>query len=97
MGLAIDGANRNDHKMMQQTLTCLPARRPEPTEDRPQGLCLDKGYDFDSVRELAKESSLPKSSASRCTCGRAARRRRLSRRKRTTECAAGWSSALTVG
>jgi hypothetical protein len=55
LGLAIGGANKNDHKLMEQTLTCLPVVRPEPTEDTPQGLCLDKGYDYDSVRELAAE------------------------------------------
>ena len=55
LGLAIGGANRNDHKLMQETLTCLPVARPEPTEDTPQGLCLDKGYDYDSVRDLAAE------------------------------------------
>lgn len=55
LGLAIGGANRNDHKLMQETLTCLPAVRPEPTEASPQGLCLDKGYDYDSVRALAAE------------------------------------------
>ena len=40
---------------MEQTLTCLPVARPQPTEEAPQGLCLDKGYDYDSVRELAAE------------------------------------------
>ena len=55
VGLAIDGANRNDHRLMEQTLTCLPVARPQPTEEAPQGLCLDKGYDYDSVRELAAE------------------------------------------
>lgn len=55
VGLAIAGANRNDHLLVQETLTCLPVARPEPTEEKPQGLCLDKGYDFDSVRELAQE------------------------------------------
>jgi putative transposase len=29
--------------------------RPEPTEARPQGLCLDKGYDYDEVRDLLAE------------------------------------------
>ena len=52
VGLAVAGANRNDHLLVRETLTCLPVRRPEPTEARPQGLCLDKGYDFDSVRDL---------------------------------------------
>ncbi len=29
--------------------------RPEPTEDAPQGLCLDKGYDYEEVRDLLAE------------------------------------------
>ena len=27
----------------------MPVARPIPTEDRPQGLCLDKGYDYPAV------------------------------------------------
>jgi putative transposase len=27
---------------------------PEPTREEPQGLCLDAGYDYDEVRELAE-------------------------------------------
>ena len=27
-------------------------QRPKPTSDRPQNMCLDKGYDFLEVREL---------------------------------------------
>ena len=55
IGLAVDGANRNDFKMAQATLESIPVTRPEPTPDAPQGLCLDKGYDYDEVRDLAKE------------------------------------------
>lgn len=29
--------------------------RPEPTAERPQGLCLDKGYDYAFVRELVAQ------------------------------------------
>jgi len=29
--------------------------RPEPTEAEPQGMCLDKGYDYDDTRELVEE------------------------------------------
>ena len=29
--------------------------RPEPTTESPQGLCLDRGYDYDEVRALAHE------------------------------------------
>jgi putative transposase len=52
IGLAVDGAHRNDFKMAQETLTSIPVERPLPTPKKPQGLCLDKGYDFDEVREL---------------------------------------------
>ena len=55
VGLAVDGANRNDFKMMQATLESIPVNRPKPTRKKPQGLCLDKGYDYDEVRDLAKE------------------------------------------
>ena len=54
-GVAVDGANRNDFKMARATLDSIPVPRPEPTRRRPQGLCLDKGYDYDEVRDLAKE------------------------------------------
>jgi len=41
--------------MTRQTLEGLKVERPKPTPDSPQGLCLDKGYDYDEVRELAEE------------------------------------------
>ena len=49
------GANRNDHKLARETLMGIMVARPEPTERRPQGLCLDKGYDYNEVRDLAQE------------------------------------------
>ena len=49
MGLCIDGANRPDFQLVEGTLAGIPIPRPEPTEDAPQHLCLDKGYDFDEV------------------------------------------------
>jgi transposase len=55
VGLAVDGANRNDMKMVRETLESIPVERPEPTPEEPQGLCLDKGYDYDEVREIAEE------------------------------------------
>jgi putative transposase len=42
-------------KLVQQTLESIPVERPESSPDKPQGLCLDKGYDYDEVRELAAE------------------------------------------
>ena len=55
VGLAVEGANRNDFKMMKATLESILVKRPKPTRKKPQGLCLDKGYDYDEVRDLVKE------------------------------------------
>jgi len=55
LGAVIDGANRNDHKLMRRTLAAIPVRRPRPTRYRPQHLCLDKGFDYDEPRALAEE------------------------------------------
>lgn len=30
-------------------------QRPEPTPETPQGMCLDKGYDYQEVRNLLQE------------------------------------------
>jgi transposase len=53
--LAVEGANRNDFKMARATIVSIPVARPRPSRRRPQGLCLDKGYDYDEVRALALE------------------------------------------
>ena len=52
IGLAVDGANRHDMKLVRPTLETIIVARPQPTEDEPQGMCLDKGYDYDEVRDL---------------------------------------------
>jgi transposase len=40
--------------MVQATLESVPVKRPKPTSKHPQGICLDKGYDYDAVRQLVK-------------------------------------------
>lgn len=55
IGLAIAGANRHDCKMAEATIKSIPVKRPEPTKRKTQGMCLDKGYDSDEVRDLVKE------------------------------------------
>ena len=39
-------------KMVESTLKVIMIERPEPTEENPQHLCMDKGYDYPEVREL---------------------------------------------
>jgi putative transposase len=51
LGVAVDGANRHDMKLVDATLEALMVKRPEPTVMWPQHLCLDKGYDDEAVRE----------------------------------------------
>lgn len=51
IGLSVAGANRNDFKLTEQTVQAIVVARPEPTPEQPQHLCLDKGYDYDEVRE----------------------------------------------
>ena len=55
IGLVAAEANRADFKLARATIESIPVRRPKPTRGQPQGLCLDKGYDYDEVRDLAAE------------------------------------------
>ena len=55
IGLAIDGANRNDCKLAEPTIWSIPIPRPTPSAHAPQGVCLDKAYDHNFVRELLAE------------------------------------------
>jgi putative transposase len=49
------GANRHDMKLVKQTVNSRVVKRPRPTKKRPQGMCLDKGYDYAEVRDTLKE------------------------------------------
>ncbi len=55
VGLVVAGANRPDLKLVEETVDSLIVKRPRPTKTRPQGLCLDKGYDYAAVREIVQE------------------------------------------
>ena len=50
LGVVVAGANRPDMKLVAPTLYSIVVERPEPTAAQPQGLCLDKGYDYEEVR-----------------------------------------------
>jgi hypothetical protein len=51
IGLAVEGANRHDFKMVRETIERIPVKRPAPTPATPQGMCWDKGDDADEVRD----------------------------------------------
>ena len=51
----MDGANRHDMKLVRATVDSLPVPRPVPSPETPQGMCLDKGYDFGEVRRTLDE------------------------------------------
>jgi len=55
IGLAAEGANRHDMKLVRETIEHIVVDRPEPTEAQPQGICLDKGYDYQEVRDTLQE------------------------------------------
>jgi putative transposase len=45
LGATIAGANVHDTKLLAATLEAIVVERPLPTAEKPQHLCLDKGYD----------------------------------------------------
>jgi putative transposase len=69
----------------------MPIERPKPTRKRPQALCLDKGYDYNEVRELVEEFVFTAHIRSRGEEAQALNTRRASAP------AAGSSSAPTPG
>jgi putative transposase len=47
----VAGANVHDTKLLASTLEAVVVERPESTEEEPQHLCLEKGYDNPTGRE----------------------------------------------
>jgi putative transposase len=55
IGAVIEGANRHDMKLVRSTIESIIIDRPKPSEAHPQGMCLDKGYDYDEVYAILQE------------------------------------------
>ena len=55
VGLVVAGANRPDMKLVEETVDSRIVKRPRPPKTRPQGLWMDKGYDYAAVREIVQE------------------------------------------
>ena len=55
LAVVVARANVREDKLLEATLDALVLERPEPTEESPQHLCLDKGYDDNRpTRELVE-------------------------------------------
>ncbi len=54
LAVCISGANTPDGKLLKATLDAVVVVRPEPTEQKPQHLCLDKGYDNAPAEAIVK-------------------------------------------
>ncbi len=88
IGLVVDGANRHDMKLVRATLESLVVNPPEPSKNVPQGMCLDKGYDYADVRAIL---------ASPLTFNRAPTKRVSWQQRQASALVAGSSNAVIVG
>jgi hypothetical protein len=55
IGLTVEGANRTDMKLVRSTIENIVIDRPMTTEEHPQEMCLDKGYDYEEVCDILHE------------------------------------------
>jgi len=53
LAVVVAPANVHDTKLLERTLEAVIVKRPRPTRDRPQHLCLDKGYDNPTGHQAA--------------------------------------------
>jgi putative transposase len=53
LGVVIAGANVLERRLLKATIEAIVVERPEPTPQRPQHLCLDKGYDNETGEQAA--------------------------------------------
>ena len=58
VALSVAGANRNDFKLLEETLQNFARKKPEPTKTKPQHMLLDKGYDYAEVRAILQAHGL---------------------------------------
>ena len=55
LGAVVAGANVHDTKLLEATIQAIVVDRPEPTDDEPQHLCQDKGYDNPTGKAAAEK------------------------------------------
>ena len=55
LAVVVAGANVHDTRLLAKTLDAIVVERPEPSDDSPQHLCLDKGYDNPTGRQATAD------------------------------------------
>lgn len=55
LAIVVGGANVPDAKLLAATIEAVVVERPRPTEEAPQHLCLDKGYDNPTGRQAVAD------------------------------------------
>jgi putative transposase len=55
LSVVLAGANVNDHKLLDETLSKIVIDRPDGSSSHEQNLCLDRGYDNEQSRESAED------------------------------------------
>lgn len=55
LAVVVGAANTHDTKLLSATLEAIVVERPQPSEERPQHLCLDKGYDNPTGRQAVAD------------------------------------------
>jgi putative transposase len=55
LAMVIAGANVHDTKLLKDTLEAVVVKRPTPSAEQPQHLCLDKGYDNPTGKQAVED------------------------------------------
>ena len=55
LAVVVGAANTHDTKLLSATLEAIVVERPQPSEEKPQHLCLDKGYDNPTGRQAVAD------------------------------------------
>ena len=90
--MVIAGANVADFKLLEATLEAIVVERPEATEEAPQQLCLDAGYDKQPAREVVERHDY-----TRRISDALEKRRRTCKAKNAIRRGDGWWSARWAG
>jgi putative transposase len=83
----------NDFKLARETIESIPVKRPRPTAKQPQGLGLDKGFDYSEAHNLV----VAQFRFTGHIRSRGEEAKALKKSVQHFEHGAGWSNALTVG